>query len=76
MSTTDVVTDHATPNTTGQTGTPCPVCPHPADAHDPLSRRFCAATETGGLSRGCLCSGESNAATYGRSGYLDTKDRA
>jgi hypothetical protein len=33
----------------------CDVCPHPAAAHDAISRRFCDATLTGALSRGCIC---------------------
>ncbi|WP_309115847.1 RGCVC family protein [Saccharothrix sp.] len=75
MSTTDGVTDHAIPDATGEPEPPCPVCPHPVDAHDPISRRFCAATEAGGMSRGCLCSGQSSGATYGRSGYGSVSDR-
>jgi hypothetical protein len=35
----------------------CPVCPHPADAHDALGRRYCAATAAGTLDRGCICAG-------------------
>ncbi|MBS2965874.1 RGCVC family protein [Actinocrinis puniceicyclus] len=30
-------------------------CGHPYDQHDPISIRYCDATVTGGLSRGCIC---------------------
>jgi hypothetical protein len=33
----------------------CSTCQHPRDAHDSLSARFCAATATSGLARGCIC---------------------
>jgi hypothetical protein len=33
----------------------CDVCPHPADAHDVIGRRYCEATLTGALTRGCIC---------------------
>ena len=33
----------------------CPVCPHPADAHDAIGARFCAATAAGKFERGCVC---------------------
>jgi hypothetical protein len=33
----------------------CPVCPHPADAHDEIGIRFCAATAAGKFERGCVC---------------------
>jgi hypothetical protein len=33
----------------------CDVCPHPAAAHDAISRRFCDATLTGAITRGCIC---------------------
>ena len=32
------------------------VCGHPYSEHDPISVRYCDATITGGLSRGCVCS--------------------
>ncbi|MDT8910767.1 RGCVC family protein [Amycolatopsis sp. PS_44_ISF1] len=35
----------------------CPCCPHPLDSHDVIARRFCAATSTGHLERGCVCGG-------------------
>lgn len=76
MPTTDVLMNNLTHDTTGQGGTSCPVCPHPANAHDPIARRFCSATEAGALSRGCLCSGESSGATYGKSSNGDISDRA
>jgi len=33
----------------------CSTCQHPWADHDTLSARFCAATATGSLSRGCIC---------------------
>ena len=33
----------------------CDVCPHPAAAHDVISRRFCDATLVGAITRGCIC---------------------
>ncbi|HTI22849.1 MAG TPA: RGCVC family protein [Kutzneria sp.] len=33
----------------------CPVCPHPADAHDKIGARYCAATAAGEFERGCVC---------------------
>ena len=33
----------------------CDVCPHPAAAHDRIGQRFCDATLTGALTRGCIC---------------------
>jgi hypothetical protein len=33
----------------------CPVCPHPADAHDEIGARFCSATAAGEFERGCVC---------------------
>ena len=35
--------------------TVCDVCPHPAAAHDAIGRRFCDATLTGAITRGCIC---------------------
>ena len=31
------------------------VCGHADLAHDPIARRFCAATASASLSRGCVC---------------------
>ena len=33
----------------------CDVCGHPTAAHDRISSRFCQATQSGALSRGCIC---------------------
>jgi hypothetical protein len=33
----------------------CDVCPHPAAAHDVISRRYCDATLTSAITRGCIC---------------------
>ena len=33
----------------------CAACPHPAAGHDPIGRRFCAATLQASLDRGCIC---------------------
>lgn len=33
----------------------CDVCRHTEASHDAISRRFCAATLNGALTRGCIC---------------------
>ncbi|MBB5889932.1 RGCVC family protein [Kutzneria kofuensis] len=33
----------------------CPVCPHPAETHDEIGARYCAATAAGKFDRGCVC---------------------
>lgn len=33
----------------------CDMCPHPWSDHDRISVRYCTATATSGLSRGCVC---------------------
>jgi hypothetical protein len=33
----------------------CSTCRHPAKDHDTLSARYCAASTSGGLTRGCIC---------------------
>jgi hypothetical protein len=33
----------------------CDVCPHPHAGHDAIAARFCAATITGAIARGCDC---------------------
>ncbi|TQM15672.1 RGCVC family protein [Pseudonocardia kunmingensis] len=43
------------------TGATCAACPHDRDAHDRIGTRFCCATITGALSRGCVCVGEARA---------------
>jgi hypothetical protein len=73
---TDVLIDPLAPDATGQAEASCPACPHPANAHDAISRRFCTATEAGHLQRGCLCSGESTGASYGKSDKGNISDRA
>ena len=35
--------------------TPCTSCLHAAIGHDPVSRRWCAATTESGAARGCIC---------------------
>ncbi|MEJ2854243.1 MULTISPECIES: RGCVC family protein [unclassified Saccharothrix] len=74
MSTTPALIDPLAPEARVERS--CPACTHPADTHDALSRRFCAATRAGGLHRGCLCSGESSSATYGKPGQQNISDRA
>ncbi|WP_410656962.1 RGCVC family protein [Amycolatopsis sp. lyj-112] len=76
MPTTDLLMDHLQHDATNQAGMPCPACPHPTNVHDALARRFCSATEAGELTRGCLCSGESSGASYGKSTKRDISDRA
>ncbi|MGY2064991.1 RGCVC family protein [Blastococcus sp. SYSU DS0619] len=34
----------------------CTACPHPLEAHDRISLRFCEATRVSSSSRGCACS--------------------
>jgi hypothetical protein len=41
--------------TTVPAGPACAACPHDRDAHDPIGARFCSATISRGLSRGCVC---------------------
>lgn len=33
----------------------CDVCPHPRADHDAIAARFCSATGSGALTRGCVC---------------------
>jgi hypothetical protein len=33
----------------------CSVCGHESAAHDPISRRYCAATQANALTRDCIC---------------------
>lgn len=33
----------------------CAACAHPQSTHDTLGARFCAATITSSLERGCIC---------------------
>lgn len=76
MSTTHVLPAPLAPDSASHAQPSCPSCPHPADGHDPLARRFCSATQAGELQRGCLCSSESSSATYGKSGRGNISDRA
>ena len=43
------------------TAAACPVCPHGLEGHDPISARFCRATEAATAAdtapRGCICRG-------------------
>jgi hypothetical protein len=34
----------------------CAVCPHPMADHDRISARYCVATASGSIERGCVCS--------------------
>ncbi|HEX3713680.1 MAG TPA: RGCVC family protein [Trebonia sp.] len=43
-----------TPSPDEQPEAACP-CGHAADEHDSLASRYCRATVTGGLDRGCMC---------------------
>ncbi|MBV8933378.1 MAG: RGCVC family protein [Kutzneria sp.] len=45
------------PNSADTETTPaaCPVCPHPADTHDEIGAKYCAATAAGNFERGCVC---------------------
>ncbi len=40
---------------TTPTADSCGSCPHPLTEHDALGTRFCAASATSSLSRGCIC---------------------
>jgi hypothetical protein len=40
----------------------CRTCGHPLTAHDAISLRWCAASELGGETRACICSGVVEAA--------------
>jgi hypothetical protein len=33
----------------------CAVCAHQLDDHDPISQRYCQATQANALSRNCIC---------------------
>ena len=33
----------------------CDVCDHQQTEHDPIARRYCAATLANALTRGCIC---------------------
>lgn len=33
----------------------CAMCSHPSEAHDVIATRYCAASASGALSRGCVC---------------------
>ncbi|WP_250556751.1 RGCVC family protein [Pseudonocardia lacus] len=50
---------HMTPSTalspTTHTHLACSACAHDWGAHDPIGVRFCSATITAGLDRGCVC---------------------
>jgi hypothetical protein len=35
--------------------TACNACPHPSADHDKIAQRFCDATLTGAMDRGCIC---------------------
>jgi hypothetical protein len=35
----------------------CGSCPHPMHVHDAISLRYCAATSSTALTRGCICRG-------------------
>lgn len=34
----------------------CAACPHPTADHDAVAERYCRATVTSALDRGCICS--------------------
>jgi hypothetical protein len=53
---TAVLDPHAGPALSESEGAPsCPTCAHPMDAHDAIALRFCRATASQSLSRGCVC---------------------
>lgn len=57
MPTTELKSTVAGPGTGDQTSLTCAVCPHAWDVHDPIGIRYCSATAAGGLTRGCVCVG-------------------
>jgi hypothetical protein len=34
----------------------CTMCPHPLDTHDRIAARYCQATQSNAIARGCICS--------------------
>jgi hypothetical protein len=48
----------AEPGVGDRTHLTCAACPHAWEAHDPIGIRFCSATVTSGLNRGCVCVGD------------------
>jgi hypothetical protein len=46
----------------------CAACPHDRDAHDVIGTRFCSATSSRGLDRGCVCVGAALASGQQASG--------
>lgn len=45
----------ANPDPTAVNEDQCPVCPHAWSGHDATGTRFCTATMTAALTRGCVC---------------------
>jgi hypothetical protein len=43
------------PRDAGEVAGVCAMCPHPVAVHDPISLRFCRATQASALTRGCVC---------------------
>lgn len=52
---TTVATDVPAVDPTAVNEDQCPVCPHAWSGHDATSTRFCTATMTSALTRGCVC---------------------
>jgi hypothetical protein len=55
MPTTEARTTVPQPTADDTTHPACAACPHPWDAHDVIGVRYCSASVTAGLDRGCVC---------------------
>lgn len=51
----DVITEMSLPTARAQTAMHQCGCGHLDEAHDEIASRYCAATQTGALTRGCIC---------------------
>jgi hypothetical protein len=51
----ETITDVSTVDTMSDAVELCSTCQHPWRDHDALGARFCAATASAGLARGCIC---------------------
>jgi hypothetical protein len=47
--------DPSAEQTDGEGQRRCAVCKHDLRGHDPISRRYCQATQAQALPRGCIC---------------------
>ncbi|MGA9310877.1 MAG: RGCVC family protein [Pseudonocardiaceae bacterium] len=61
MPTTEVKPPVGEQGTGEQTDLICAACPHAWHVHDPIGIRYCSATVSGQLHRGCVCVGNTGA---------------